>query len=47
MTCGGKNDGVGDEAEGSKAATVRQEMNDLKFQMESQMGVIQGDTNGL
>lgn len=47
MTHGDKKDGAGDGAKGSEAAVVRQEMMNMKFQMEAQMGAIQGNMNGL
>lgn len=47
MTRGGKRDGIIDGAEGSEATAIRLEMNDMKTQLEAQMGAIQGDVNGL
>lgn len=47
MTRGGKRDGAGDGTEGSESAVVRQEMTDLKLQVEVQIGALHNDMNGL
>lgn len=47
MTRGVKKDGTGEGADGSDSSAVRQEMADLRVQVEVQIGMLQNDMNGL